>query len=545
MSTFHSLALRCLIRNDPDQPSVFIADDWEERFLIDPFLKGALRLRNVKSATKRRRDFDARWCQADENPDEWLSQAERREFLRAFTLVKNALDFTTRGELTYRWWHMLSNEPAASNADLAIDFRHLLVDEYQDLNECEHQILEILGRRGVGIFVVGDPNQSIYESMRHAHPELCETFAERFDNTGRIILDETYRCPTEVLNVAMALMDGYVGAAGVPTTSHRPAAGEFRIVNFVDESSEATGVAAVANALAQSLPQERILILYPVRQVGREVSKALTTFKRAHTFTAPAVNEWEPDEQRLGKALARLLGNPQDSLAAGTAIVLSGPKTKRAEVLGLLIGTHAVGKLKACELLEAETASLPDVLARAIGSVRVRLHELRGMAIEDAVKKLEADFGLQRLDLYLLSGEQRHRLEQLAEMGDLVETNSEEDGDEAEVEEVPPGITVTSFHSSKGLQADTIFLLAVEPNFFENDERSSPDEKRRLLFVGVTRSLNRLYISYVANRYGPGSYVTPGPHRSRQGPSDFVRRLRESLEINPQDGTDFVQSFLS
>src|SRR5688500_561283 len=55
MSTFHSLALRSLIRNDGDQPRVFIADDWEERILIDPYLKRALGLRLVSRARKHRR----------------------------------------------------------------------------------------------------------------------------------------------------------------------------------------------------------------------------------------------------------------------------------------------------------------------------------------------------------------------------------------------------------------------------------------------------------------------------------------------------------
>lgn len=542
MSTFHSLALRSLIRNDRESARVFIADDWEERFLIDPYLKSALGLRTVKQAAKRRRDFEARWCQADENPEEWLSQAERRQFLGAFQQVKDALNFTTRGELTYRWWQMLSNEPAASNADLAIDFRHLLVDEYQDLNECEHEILEKLGRRGIGIFVVGDPNQSIYQSMRHAHPELCDSFPQRFDQTGNVVLHETYRCPPKVLGDAAALMDGQVGDGGVPTTSHRSVRGEFRMVNFANQSAEATGVAVVAKALAESYPEDRVLILYPVKQVGLGVSNALTSLGQNHIFTGGRRPDWEPDEQRLAKALARLLGNVNDSLAAGTAIVLSGPKTRRAEVLQLLIAAHVDSNKTGSELLDNDTREIPAVLSNAVDRGQARLTELRELTIDDAIARLEAEFGVEGLDIYLLNAEQRRRLEQLAEYEDPQSTTDDSEDGKTQLEEIPPGITVTSYHSSKGMEADTVFLLAVEPDFFEDDERSSPNEKRRLLFVGITRSLNRLYASYAARRYGPGSYVSPGPHRNRRGPSDFISSLSERLEIYPQDGTSFVQS---
>jgi DNA helicase-2/ATP-dependent DNA helicase PcrA len=542
ITTFHSLALRSLLRMGSDPSGVFIADDWEEDNLIDPFLKRALVLRRVTSARKRRRDYDARWCQATEDPKEWLSQRERQEFQRAFMVAKHALDFTTQGELTYRWWLKLSSEPEATNKDLGIDFRHIIVDEYQDLNQCEHQILEILGKRGCGVFVAGDPNQSIYETLRHAHPPLCQSFPERFSQPHRVPLDETYRCAPAVLRAARALMAGQPGAAEVPTLSHRDVEGSFVPVNYVDETAEASGVAVVARQLAKQTTGLRILILVPVKQVGEIVSRELTRQGVEHRSVFGHRRSQEPDRERLAKAFARLLGNPRDSLAAATAVILCSAKKYRIENLAALVKVCQTSGQTASQILQGAGHRLPDQLSKGVLRARARLEELASMArVAEAVAALEAESGLEGLTAYLSSPQRRREIDQPAQSDSVGEAEEEVPS----LQEVPPGVTVTTYHNSKGLEADAVFLTAVEPQFFENDPRNPPAEKRRLLFVGITRARDAVYISYVSRRYGTSHYVAAQTESHRRGPSAFLNELLEQLDMVPVSGTDFVQSLVT
>ena len=538
IATFHSLALRSLLRMSSGPSYVFIADDWEEANLIDPFLKRALGLKRVTTATKRRRDYNARWCQATESPTEWLSQRERQEFQRAFLVAKNVFDFTTKGELTYRWWLRLSSERDGTRRDLAIDFRQILVDEYQDLNECEHQILEMLARHGCGVFAVGDPNQSIYETMRHAHPPLCLSFAQRFSESDSVALNETYRCSRAILDAAAALMANEPAAVEVPTISHREVEGTFGPVNYADETAEASGVVAVAARLARQDPPPRILVLVPAKQVGHIISAGLTARGIEHQSSLAPRKTDETDPSRVAKALARLLGNRNDSLAAASAIVLSGPKSHRVENLAALVKVCDSAGCSVAQLLDGTSNALPAQLRGALIKVRQRLEELRAMKPRtQAIAALEAESALENLGRYLLPPHMRRKLEEPVEPG-----SAADDGQPPPPEEVPPGITVTTYHNSKGLEADIVFLTAVEPDFFENDTRSPITEKRRLLFVGITRARDAAFASYVSRRHGTSHYIAPEAASHRRGPSAFLTEIREQLDIVPISGTQFVQS---
>ena len=111
---------------------------------VDEFTNSALGLNDVRKAASIRRDFDARWCLASEDIAEWLSEGSRREFEASYTKIRGVLGSTTRGELTFRWWRYLRVLADPQPSTLGVDADYLLVDEYQDLNECEHDLLKIL-----------------------------------------------------------------------------------------------------------------------------------------------------------------------------------------------------------------------------------------------------------------------------------------------------------------------------------------------------------------------------------------------------------------
>jgi superfamily I DNA/RNA helicase len=241
VSTFHSLALRALskVSGTAIQRPVIILDDWEEHHLVDQFTKARLGIHDIREAKKIRDDYNARWCMASDDIEDWLSESRRKEFEGIYSTLKALLGLTTRGELTFVWWRYLRNLADPNPSTIGVDADFLLVDEYQDLNECEHDILKILSNNGVSIFAVGDPNQSIYESLRHAHPHYCWEFPDRLGDADLHILEDSYRCPRRVLEMAKALLGT---SKGVPAPGKSNKVGEAHILTFTSGKAEVSGI---------------------------------------------------------------------------------------------------------------------------------------------------------------------------------------------------------------------------------------------------------------------------------------------------------------
>lgn len=276
ISTFHSLALRALSRvsGTAIQRPVVILDDWEESHLVDQFTKAKFGLRDVRQAKRIREDYDARWCLASDDVEDWLSEFRRKEFEQIYSVLKALLGSTTRGELTFVWWRYLRNLADPNPSTTGVDAESLLVDEYQDLNECEHDILKILSDNGVSIFAVGDPNQSIYGGLRHAHPQYCWEFPDRLSEADLHILVDSYRCPRRVLEMAIALLGT---SDGVPDPQRSHNDGQADILTFTSGQAEASGISRIAQRILRDQPDSRILIAVPTRNHAAPFSEMLSS----------------------------------------------------------------------------------------------------------------------------------------------------------------------------------------------------------------------------------------------------------------------------
>lgn len=526
ITTFHSLALRFLrSTHDRSVPSpVVVLDDWEEKAFIDQLAKLKLQLQNIIRAEKMRNDYNSRWCIASEEVDSWLAMQDRGRYEAVYRLAKSLLGFTTRGELTYLWWRSLRASPGTTHADLGFPWTHLLVDEYQDLNECEHGILELLAKSGVRIFSVGDPNQSIYESMRHAHPQFCWTYAERVVPGVVRELNCSHRCPSELLRAAEAVRwTPLLGTSqGVPATSECSVSGQLRIVAFPTEGEEAQGFAAVAQRLLRQYPRCRILLAVPTRNImTRFISEmsALDIPVDDRSARVPQLSE----QCRMAQALLRLMRNPNDSVAAATAIVLNCGPSVRAERVGQLLEVADQEGKKVAELVSG-TSSLPAPLRSAREKVRtVLLSLVQATNVSASVAELTGC---------------GTPMEETAEANNGAEVE--------DIEQLSPGtVTLMTLNSSKGTEADWVLIPAMEPGFCECGLVGALEtERRRLFYVGITRALSGVVLSYALRRSGPARYGDPtGPSR-RKGASAFIDDICNRTERPIEPSQRFLSEFL-
>lgn len=524
-TTFHSLALRILLSaNAPTVPSpLVVLDDWEERTFVDQLAKMQLNLDNVRRARRMREDYNSRWCIASESVDEWLGDGSRRQYEAVYNLAKDLLAFTTRGELTFLWWRFLRSQPGSSHRDLEFQWSHLLVDEYQDLNECEQDILELLARSGVSVFAVGDPNQSIYETMRHAHPDLCWSFAERVSPGELFVLDQSYRCPSAVLRFGRALFED---PQGVPDPDRAATVGEAEILNFPTDDAERSALARLAAGILSRYPESRVLVAVPTRTMAKPIADELAEVVTVEDRTRKPVEG--PDECRLANAILKLMREPRNSVAAATAIVLfCAPSTRDTRVRELLQAGRAAG-LKIADFLTGQ-----GVLPRQLDRGRQRT--------------------LQAIEAVTHSGEPLRSLGEITGCTGLGSDSDMENAEEriervlAGTEQLSPGrATVMTLHACKGTEAEWVILPSVEPGLYERDSvGAAKEERRRLLYVGMTRAMEGLFISFAARRWGSDRYRDPVSQSSRKGPSVFLDEICDRAGYTVRAGGEFLREKLA
>ncbi|HEX2038124.1 MAG TPA: ATP-dependent helicase [Acidimicrobiales bacterium] len=214
-------------------------------------------------------------------------------------------------------------------------FRHLFVDEYQDLNPAQFRLLRAWLGDNLDLTVVGDPNQAVY-GWNGADPELLHRFAEHFPTAEVVRLDTSYRCPPEVLAVATAVLPpGRVGGASPPRPPRhggRPAPGVPTVRGFHTEDDEARGVArAVRLAHAPGARWSDVAVLARTNAQLSVIEEALRRASIPHASSVPDLREplaWlarTPPAVPLSSALADVECEPLRTLGREYAALDRSP----------------------------------------------------------------------------------------------------------------------------------------------------------------------------------------------------------------------------
>ncbi|MEV1144301.1 ATP-dependent DNA helicase UvrD2 [Micromonospora sp. NPDC049799] len=373
-------------------------------------------------------------------------------------------------------------------------YRHLVVDEYQDVNPLQQRLLDAwLGGRD-DLTVVGDASQTIY-SFTGATSSYLVDFPRRYRGATVVRLVRDYRSTPQVVGLANAVISQARGAEArlrLELVGQRPPGPEPELRIFTDEPAEANAVAARCRALIDAgTPAREIAVLFRTNAQSEAYEKALTEaqvpyvvqgaerfFERVEVRQAMvalrAATRSIPGETPLPTAVTEALtavGWAPDAAPTG------GAARERWEALAALVQ------------LAEEYAATPEVLP--IGPAA---------SVERAVTL--ADFN-----------------EELARR--------------AAAQHVPTvdGVTLASLHSAKGLEWDAVFLVGLSEGTLPTTYAKTVEqveEERRLLYVGVTRAREWLWLSYAVAR-------SPGGRARR--PSRFLPQLDRSGGTERAGGT--------
>lgn len=380
-----------------------------------------------------------------------LDLTDMAALLRAYEEVK-----TERAVLDFEDVLLLMVGILAERDDIAAQvrrqYRHFVVDEYQDVSPLQHRLLELwLGERQE-LCVVGDVSQTIY-SFTGASSTYLTGFARRYPGAPVIQLTRDYRSTPQVVALANRLVTtrlGRLDPGAVELVAQRPSGVPVRFGGYDDDVAEAAAVAArIAQLVEQGVALSEIAVLFRTNS----------------------------QSEVLEDTLAR----------AGIGYRVHGGERffSRPEV------RQAVVALRAETKAESDQA-MPDRV-RAVLSALGWAHDppaARGAAREkwDALNTL---VGLAE-DTYASRG---------ASLGDFLA----ELADRAEAQHAPTqdGVTLATIHAAKGLEWDAVFLVGMSDGLMPISMAESPEqiaEERRLLYVGVTRAREHLMLSFARAR---------------------------------------------
>jgi DNA helicase-2/ATP-dependent DNA helicase PcrA len=565
VATFHSLCVRILRQEAP-------ALGYPPKFTIydrgDQESAARTALRNIRVTDKVLSPGDlvnriSRWktegilpegaSDRVENDQDFLSAMAYRKYQQGLK-SRGAVDFDDLLLLTHRLFRDFPEVLARHQSR----FDHVQIDEYQDTNGIQFALVESLVRRHRSLSVVGDDDQSIY-GWRGAEVRHILEFERIFPGAKVVRLEENYRSNPAVLEVANRLVAHNPGRHKKQLKACRPVNGEVRFLAVEDEQTEATSVVQeIAELIERGVAPGDVAILFRTNEQPRLFEGELRR-KRVRYILIGGQSFYDRREIRDMLAYLKVVARPSDESSL-LRIINTPPRG---------IGDATIDKLttRAVKARQSLWDAIPE--AQAAGEIPNRaqagLEELRNLLarirreFEEGLSPLPELFDhlLEAVD-YKSEIERLHDEpeQQLARMGALeqlresIKTYADraespslagflddsallgrDEEPDAEETAAANAVKLMTLHSAKGLEFPRVYLVGLEEGLLPHkrsleDEDNTIAEERRLAYVGVTRAMTDLTVSWAASRMKWG----------KRRPSLVSRFVREMQQ--PSDDED-------
>ena len=423
-------------------------------------------------------------------------------------------------------------------------FRYVLVDEYQDTNTAQFLLLKLLSANHGRIFAVGDDDQSIY-GWRGAKIENILSFEQQFPDTKIFKLEQNYRSSKAILDFANAtIVENHYRTSKMLWTDR--GSGEMVIVKrFRDDRQEADNVADRIGQLTGKYRGNDMAILFRTNAQSRTFEDALRKRKIPYVLVG-GTSFYERAEIKDCLAYLKLLVNPKDNLSFERIynVPARGLGDKARDTIAGVAAERQASMLEA--LLFIDISGLGSRYVKGFSDLK----EIFELLIDlNRQKESPAEIVKQMLQLSgyvdMLTAEDSEeasgRLENINELVNALTLWSNEnpdkglsdfleevtlatDVDRSEFKET--AVSLMTLHCAKGLEFKVVFLVGLEDGIIPSrqnfDDEAKIEEERRLLYVGITRSMEILECSHVDQRWRFGDLLPSTPSR-------FLRAIPESL----------------
>ena len=432
-------------------------------------------------------------------------------------------------------------------------FKHVLIDEYQDTNKPQYQLIKRLIGKDNYICVVGDEDQSIYR-WRGADISNILNFDQDFQNAEIFRLEENYRSNKQILDGANALVAHNRERLGKNLYTKKKQGDPIIVLDVENEMVEAKQI--VENIHNEMFSKKRsfwdIAILYRTNAQSRAIEDELRRNAISYDVIG-GIKFYERKEIKDILAYLKVITNPLDSVSLrrivnfplrGIGDTTIGKIEKYIEMLDISL-FDGMGRVK-------EISSISTGMANRVLEFYELIEKYRALSKEISAAELTSSLAHETGIISHLRNEydqyeSESRLENVYELFNSIESFSKDREMEkkdnslsAYLEDVAlqsdidamkdnkNSVTLMTLHSSKGLEFPVVFITGLEMGLFplqkNTADSSELEEERRLLYVGMTRAQESLYLSFARNRRKYNSILPTTPSLFLDEiPSEFIK----------------------
>lgn len=564
IGTFHGIAHRLLRRNAKQAklPETFQVMDSGDQLRVIKRLLASLNLdadkwppRQAQWFINAQKDEGIRARHMMETGD--LYQRQMLAIYKAYEELCERSGLVDFAELLLRAHELLRDNPDVLEF-YQQRFRQVHVDEFQDTNTIQYAWLRLLTQDRDNIFVVGDDDQSIY-GWRGAKIENIYNFQKHYPNHQVIKLEQNYRSTGNILKAAnkvISVNDGRMGKElwtdsgdgeliSLYAAFNEQDEAHFvvdRIKAWVNEGGMRSDVAILYRSNAQSRQFEEKLMTTgtPYRVYGGlrffervEIKNALAYLRLMSNRNDDASFERVINTPTRGIGTKtiddiRTIARDQGLSLWAAAIVLINQRTLSARATNALIGFLELIKRFDAEAEGLELYEKVKLVVEKSGLIELYQKDKADKG-EEKVENLEELVNAARLFDATSIGDQEMD-ENLGEL-DMFLAHAALEAGELQGDDFDDCVQLMTLHSAKGLEFKQVFLVGMEEGLFPSqqsvDDVGRLEEERRLCYVGITRAMQRLYLTYAESRrlYGRESY--PRPSRFlREIPAEHIQEVR-------------------
>src|SRR5690606_5395400 len=441
----------------------------------------------------------------------------------------------------------------------------ILVDEFQDTDHIQYEIIKFLAGRNKNVFVVGDPDQSIY-GFRGANYENANHF--RRDFGGEQVLAKNYRSTPEILDFANRLIANNINRPVKKNlTTESPSGIEPLIWNAQSDFGEATMVANEITRLVKDFgyAYSDIAILYRNNALSRTFEDTLMKHNIPYVMYG-GLSFYQRKEIKDILAYIRLLVNPHLDFYLKRVINVPkraiGPTTvNKLETLAKQLNLSMFNAIDHLDV-SGKTREQLDSFKRLIIEMQERLATMENLdevvmyvayntgyllmleEEKDDISQERID-NIKELKSVFVQGQEFYEgsfMERLTQLLDQIALYTDLD-----LQSNREGVILSTYHQVKGLEFKVVFMTVMEEGIFPSPlstyDTRELEEERRIAYVGVTRAKERLYLSRADDRLLYGNYIRPMPSRFLKEMSPVKERLTKQY-ANPTQNRNGNDRFL-
>lgn len=438
-------------------------------------------------------------------------------------------------------------------------FKHILVDEFQDTNAIQYAWIRVLAGQSANVMIVGDDDQSIY-GWRGAQVENLHKFLKDFPRATTVRLEQNYRSTANILNASNDLIANNPDRLGKKLWTEDKDGEPISVYCAFNEMDEARFIVGrITDWQDKGGSLTDCAILYRSNAQSRVLEEALLHKGLAYRIYG-GLRFFERQEIKDAMAYLRLIANRDDDAAFERVVntPTRGIGNRTLEILRNTARQQEITLWQSClRLLDEKVLS-----GRAANAVRGFMDLVMAMrqeteeqslyrmtdqvinqsglkAMYEAEKGEKAQSRVENLEELVTAARSFEMPEELEDMGELNAflSHAALEAGEGQADAFDDAVQLMTLHSAKGLEFPMVFMAGVEEGIFPSkmalDEGDRLDEERRLCYVGMTRAMEKLYITYAESRriYGREDYARPSRFIN-EIPEQYVEEIRMRAKVS-------------